>query len=143
MTQVARSAAISQFAEEDRKGILIASLKCGGVGLNLVMASKVFNVDLWWNSAVEQQAYCRIFRIGQKLETYFQRVVVRDIIDERLLAMQKRKDRIIKRALGDDGMKPERFTVTQLLSLFGEVDLDIENGDTLNDDYILLSSGCL
>ena len=132
MTQVARSAAISQFAEEDRKGIRIASLKCGGVGLNLVMASKVFNVDLWWSmslrhhisllvsasadicldSAVEQQAYCRIFRIGQKLETYFQRVVVRDTIDERLLAMQKRKDRIIKRALGDDGMKPERFTVT-------------------------------
>ncbi|MCJ1438318.1 hypothetical protein MMC27_007706 [Xylographa pallens] len=124
MTQVARTVAISEFKKKEKKGIMIASLKCGGVGLNLVMASKVFNVDLWWNSAVEQQAYCRIFRIGQESETHFQRVVVRDTIDERLLAMQKRKDHIIKQALGDDGKKPGKFSITQLLNLFGEVDLD-------------------
>ncbi|MCJ1386978.1 hypothetical protein MMC17_010107 [Xylographa soralifera] len=125
MTHTARDAAISSFKKEKNRGILIASLKCGGVGLNLVMASKVFNVDLWWNSAVEQQAFCRIFRIGQKLETNFQRVVVRDTIDEKLLAMQKRKDQIIKRALGDDGKNSRRFSVAELLNLFGEVDLDV------------------
>ena len=50
MTHIARDAAISSFTKEEKKGIMIVSLKCGGVGLNLIMASKVFNVDLWWST---------------------------------------------------------------------------------------------
>ncbi|MCJ1397913.1 hypothetical protein MMC11_001109 [Xylographa trunciseda] len=127
MTHTARNAAISRFEKDPSKGILLASLKCGGVGLNLVMATKVFNVDLWWNSSVEQQAYCRVFRIGQKNETHIQRVVVRGTIDEKLLGMQKRKDKTIKRALGDDGKAPEVISVPELLGLFGRVGVD-DNG---------------
>lgn len=55
MTHDARDKAIQTFADEESKIILIASLKCGGIGLNLTMASRVICVDLWWNSSVEQQ----------------------------------------------------------------------------------------
>ena len=41
--------------------------------------------------------------------------------------MQKRKDEIIKRALGDDGKAPDKLTVPELLSLFGRVEVD-DNG---------------
>ena len=51
----ARDKAINMFRDNPETKILIASLKCGGVGLNLTMASKIICVDLWYNSSVEQQ----------------------------------------------------------------------------------------
>ncbi len=55
MSQDARSESLKKFENHSNIKVLIASLKCGGVGLNLTMASKVICVDLWWNSAIEQQ----------------------------------------------------------------------------------------
>ena len=65
MSFAARDKAIVDFAEKKETKVLLASLKAGGVGLNLTMASKVIIIDLWWNESVEQQAFCRCFRIGQ------------------------------------------------------------------------------
>lgn len=45
--------------------VLIASLKAGGVGLNLMQANVVIHLDRWWNPAVEDQATDRVHRIGQ------------------------------------------------------------------------------
>ena len=55
MNILTRNQAIEDFRSGLDKLILIASLKCGGVGLNLTMASRVICVDLWWNNSVEQQ----------------------------------------------------------------------------------------
>jgi SNF2 family DNA or RNA helicase len=63
------------------------------------MASRVIMVDPWWNDATEQQAFCRIFRIGQKEETYMSRLCVRNTVDDRLLAMQERKTKEINVAM--------------------------------------------
>ena len=65
MSFAARDKALVEFAEKAEIKVLLASLKAGGVGLNLTMASKVIIVDLWWNESVESQAFCRCFRIGQ------------------------------------------------------------------------------
>jgi len=66
-------------------------LKCGGLGLNLTCANRVIIVDLWWNLAMESQAYGRVFRISQEKETYFIRVIVQGSIDELVMQMQDRK----------------------------------------------------
>ena len=50
-----REKAIKDFSNGPDKFIMINSLKSGGVGLNLTMASRVISLDLWWNSNVEQQ----------------------------------------------------------------------------------------
>ncbi|KAI4269525.1 MAG: hypothetical protein LQ337_007231 [Flavoplaca oasis] len=55
MSQTERDKALVDFEKDNSSKIMIASLKAGGVGLNLTMASKVICVDLWWNSSVEQQ----------------------------------------------------------------------------------------
>jgi SNF2 family DNA or RNA helicase len=65
MSFAARDKAVLDFTEKPETKVLLASLKAGGVGLNLTMASKVIIIDLWWNECVEQQAFCRCFRIGQ------------------------------------------------------------------------------
>jgi hypothetical protein len=40
---------------------------------------------------VENQAYCRVFRIGQEKETEVTRIVMKDSIDDKLLKLQERK----------------------------------------------------
>lgn len=55
MSQIERGKAIDSFRDNASVSIMIASLKCGGIGLNLTMASRVLCVDLWWNNSVEQQ----------------------------------------------------------------------------------------
>ncbi|KAI9683632.1 MAG: hypothetical protein M1829_004937 [Trizodia sp. TS-e1964] len=129
MSYDCREKSLEAFATNKNIKILISSLKCGGVGLNLTMASRVLCVDLWWNSSVEQQAFCRIFRIGQERETYITRFVVRNSIDEKLLDMQKEKSRIIDAAIGDsNGGRSKEFTVDELLHLFGPVREEEDDG---------------
>ncbi|KAL8735482.1 MAG: hypothetical protein Q9181_002789 [Wetmoreana brouardii] len=123
MSQRAREKALSDFEDDPNCKIMIASLQAGGVGLNLTMASKVICVDLWWNSSVEQQAFCRVFRIGQESETFITRFVVKNTVDEKLQAMQKEKEAAIRQAIDDDKML-EALTVPELMSLFGDVQLD-------------------
>lgn len=75
-----RGKAIKLFQQDPNIKILIAGLKCGGLGLNFPWANHCISLDLWWNHAVEQQAFGRIFRIGQKKETFMTRIVVRKYV---------------------------------------------------------------
>jgi SNF2 family DNA or RNA helicase len=93
MTFDARDKSIATFRDDPGTSIMLCSLKAGGVGLNLTMASKVIILDLWFNSSVESQAYCRAFRIGQQKKVEVVRFVVQDSIDEDLISMQERKVR--------------------------------------------------
>ena len=52
MSHDSRAKAIEEFASKPEKKIMLASLKSGGLGLNLTMASRVICLDPWWNSAV-------------------------------------------------------------------------------------------
>lgn len=68
-------------------------------------------------------AFCRVFRIGQTAETYLSRFVIKDTIDERLLNMQKRKDKIIEATI-DDRTVLSKFSLEDMMKLFGDVVLD-------------------
>ncbi|KAE9984365.1 hypothetical protein EG328_008851 [Venturia inaequalis] len=122
----ARDMAIQEFSENPDMRIMLASLRCGGVGLNLTMAQKVIVVDPWWNSSVEQQAFCRVFRIGQDQETSMTRFVVEKTVDENMIRMQERKQKEIDSVMDNDQQR--KLTIPELLRLFGDVD-DDENGD--------------
>lgn len=109
MSLSARDKAIANFAENNEVQIMLASLRCGGLGLNLTMASKVIIVDPWWNSAVEQQAFCRVFRIGQLEETWMSRMCVKHTVDHRLIEMQKRKQAEIDSVMEEDGSRLKKY----------------------------------
>ena len=66
LTQQKRAEVIERFQEDSSCKILVATLKTGGVGLNLTAAQNVIHYDLWWNPAIENQATDRVHRIGQK-----------------------------------------------------------------------------
>ena len=73
LPQKQRAAVVSSFTSSKQPCILVASLKAGGVGLNLIAATRVYVMDLWWNAAVESQAVDRIHRFGQTREVYVTR----------------------------------------------------------------------
>jgi SNF2 family DNA or RNA helicase len=56
---------ISEFQNSDQPGVMLMTLKTGGVGLNLTKASVVYHLEPWWNPAVENQATDRAHRMGQ------------------------------------------------------------------------------
>ncbi|CAI7675344.1 unnamed protein product [Penicillium manginii] len=71
--------------------VLLLSLKAGGVGLNLTVASNVFMMDPWWSFAIEAQAIDRVHRMGQTRDVAVTRFVVKDSIEGRILSVQERK----------------------------------------------------
>lgn len=123
MTHQAREKTITDFAKDGDTKIMVASLKCGGIGLNLTMASKVICIDLWFNNCVEQQAFCRVFRMGQISETFITRFIVNSSADGKLQDMQLRKSALISQAM-DDRSVMSKLTTEDILRLFGEVRLD-------------------
>ncbi|KAI7841955.1 hypothetical protein COHA_004482 [Chlorella ohadii] len=76
--------------------VLLVSLKAGGVGLNLVAASRVHLLDPWWNPSVEEQAMDRVHRLGQQQDVHVYRYSVEDSIEERMLALQEQKRDLMK-----------------------------------------------
>ena len=75
--------------------VFLISLKAGGTGLNLTGADMVIHYDPWWNPAVEDQATDRAHRIGQQRAVYTIKLITRGTIEEKVLALQQRKQRII------------------------------------------------
>ncbi|OPL32648.1 helicase-like factor transcription, partial [Mytilus galloprovincialis] len=62
-----RQTAITQFSNSSfgSPTIMLLSLKAGGVGINLIAASRVFLMDPAWNPATEEQCFDRCHRLGQ------------------------------------------------------------------------------
>jgi superfamily II DNA or RNA helicase len=95
--------------------ILLASLKAGGVGLNLTAADTVIHVDPWWNPAVQAQASARAHRIGQDQPVFVYQLVAQGSIEERMLELQERKRALADGLLGrDDGGALSKFSAPEL-----------------------------
>lgn len=96
-----RKAIVDGFQADEGPPVLLASLKAGGTGLNLTAADHVFLVDPWWNPAAEDQAADRAHRIGQERPVMVYRLVTRDTVEERILALQQSKRSLADAALGE------------------------------------------
>jgi superfamily II DNA or RNA helicase len=98
---VDRGKVVREFQADDGPPVMLVSLKAGGTGLNLTAADHVFLLDPWWNPAVEDQAASRAHRIGQERPVMVHRMVAKDTVEERILALQEKKRRIADVALGE------------------------------------------
>lgn len=98
-----REGVVRTFQDPAGPPVLLLSLKAGGTGLNLTAADHVFLLDPWWNPAVEEQAADRAHRIGQDKPVFVHRLVARDTVEERILALQDRKRALAEAAIGEGG----------------------------------------
>jgi SNF2 family DNA or RNA helicase len=106
---VHRHRLVKQWNDPSGPPVFLISLRAGGSGLNLTGADHVIHLDPWWNPAVEQQATDRAHRIGQDRPVVAYKLVARNTIEEKVLALQARK-----KDLFDQTIDKDRFTVQQL-----------------------------
>jgi superfamily II DNA or RNA helicase len=99
----ARAKVIERFRSGEARVFLI-SLKAGGFGLNLTEADYCFVLDPWWNPAAEAQAVDRAHRIGQQRPVMVYRLVAQDTIEEKVMDLKARKERLVSAVLGDDAL---------------------------------------
>ncbi|KAF5383948.1 hypothetical protein D9757_007371 [Collybiopsis confluens] len=120
MNRSQRDRTLALFKKPDGPKVILISTKSGGVGLNLVAANRIVNMDLSWNYAAESQAYDRAHRIGQEKTVYVKRLVVSDTIEERLLQLQDVKVGLAEAALGEgSGTKLTKLSMKDIKFLFG------------------------
>ncbi|XP_028808168.1 DNA repair protein RAD5A [Neltuma alba] len=115
LNQQQREKVLRQFSEDSNILVLLMSLKAGGVGINLTAASNAFVMDPWWNPAVEEQAVMRIHRIGQTKNVAIKRFIVKGTVEERMEAVQARKQRMISGALTDQEVRTARIEELKML----------------------------
>ncbi len=112
-----RGAVVRAF-QEGQAPVFLLSLKAGGIGLNLTAADTVVFLDPWWNPAVEAQAMDRAHRIGQSKPVFVYRLVARGTVEERIVALQKRKAELAASILEGGGAASLDFTPEVLSDLF-------------------------
>jgi superfamily II DNA or RNA helicase len=96
-----RTAVIQRF-KDGIVPVFLISLKAGGFGLNLTEADYCFLLDPWWNPATEAQAVDRAHRIGQARSVMVYRLVAKDTIEEKVMALKARKARLFSSVM-DEG----------------------------------------
>ncbi|XP_047947799.1 helicase-like transcription factor CHR28 isoform X1 [Salvia hispanica] len=116
----ARDRAVKDFNLLPEVSVMIMSLKAASLGLNMVAACNVLLLDLWWNPTTEDQAIDRAHRIGQKRPVSVYRLTVKDTVEDRILALQQKKRKMVAYAFGEDetGTRQSRLTVEDLKYLF-------------------------
>ncbi|KAJ7222068.1 SNF2 family N-terminal domain-containing protein [Mycena haematopus] len=113
-----RTAALAEIDQNPRKTVILVSLKAGGVGLNLTSCNHVILVDMWWNPAVEEQAFDRTHRVGQTRDVYIYKLKIDNTVEDRILQLQEKKRELTKMALSGDQIKNKQLGMVELLQLF-------------------------
>ena len=90
-----RDQAIAEFNTNDDVRVMLVSTMAGGTGLNLTRANHCILIDPWWNPAIDRQAMMRVHRIGQTRPVRVVRLLAKDTVDERIMALQQKKQRLI------------------------------------------------
>lgn len=105
-----RTSASSCFA-------FLLSAKSGGVGLNLIGASRLVLFDVDWNPATDLQAMARIHRDGQKRKCVIYRFIMAGGMDEKIWQRQLTKIGLASNIMEQTGGSSS-FTKEELQDLF-------------------------
>jgi SNF2 family DNA or RNA helicase len=109
---------VNKFNADESIPIFLISLKAGGTGLNLTGADYVIHYDPWWNPAVENQATDRAHRIGQTRHVFNYKLITRGTVEEKILALQKKKKELADLVIGGDESVAKELTKEDLEFLF-------------------------
>lgn len=103
-----RDVVVQSFQREWTLDVLLLSLRTGGLGLNLTAASHVFIMEPSWNPSLESQAVDRAHRFGQRRPVRVVRFLMKGTIEERVVALQRKKQRLAAALLGDPDLDDGR-----------------------------------
>ena len=111
-----RAKAINDF-KTGSSSVFLISLKAGGFGLNLTEADYVILLDPWWNPATEAQAVDRVHRIGQTKNVMVYRLVSKDTIEEKVMALKVAKAELFESVMTDGAAAGTALTASDIREL--------------------------
>lgn len=119
----ARNLALNSLKNDPDSNILLCSLKCGSVGLNLTCASQVILFDPWWNPQIQEQAIDRVYRIGQMKPVDIYEITVKNTVEDNILKLQETKRQLANAVTSNDSKISAKnisnnLTKKELLQLF-------------------------
>ncbi|KZP03756.1 P-loop containing nucleoside triphosphate hydrolase protein [Athelia psychrophila] len=102
------------------KFLFLLSSKAGGVGLNLIGASRLVLIDSDWNPSHDLQAMARIHRDGQKKPVFIYRFLTAGTIDEKIYQRQVTKLGLSNSLMGSGttASKSDSFSRKDLRDIF-------------------------
>jgi SNF2 family DNA or RNA helicase len=112
-----RAAVLKRF-KEGKSPVFLISLKAGGFGLNLTEADYCFLLDPWWNPATEAQAVDRTHRIGQTRNVIVYRLVAKDTIEEKVMALKAKKAELFTSVMDDGNVFGTNLDADDIRDLF-------------------------
>ncbi|KAK7472895.1 helicase [Stygiomarasmius scandens] len=105
--------------------LFLLSSKAGGIGINLIGASRLCLIDSDWNPSHDLQAMARCYRDGQKRPVFIYRFLTAGTIDEKIYQRQIIKLGLSNSLMESDkvGSKGDSFTKKDLRDIF-RINLD-------------------
>ncbi|KAF2098361.1 hypothetical protein NA57DRAFT_66676 [Rhizodiscina lignyota] len=119
MRNDAREASLDRLRNDKKTRILLCSLKCGSLGLNLTAASRVVILEPFWNPFVEEQAIDRVHRLNQTVDVHVYKITIKDSVEERILELQESKRKLANAAIEQGGAKGlNKLSMQDIMNLF-------------------------
>ncbi|MFH8686760.1 DEAD/DEAH box helicase [Streptomyces anulatus] len=89
-----RQELVDAFSAADGHAVLLSQIQAGGTGLNMQAASVVILCEPQIKPTLEHQAVARAHRMGQVRTVQVHRLLATDSVDQRLVELLARKDRL-------------------------------------------------
>lgn len=96
-----RNDALEAIKSDPSVRIILISFKAGSTGLNLVCCNHVILLDMWWNPALEDQAFDRAHRLGQRKEVRIWKLTIEDTVEDRMLLVSPERATAPERSLSE------------------------------------------
>lgn len=146
LSKPARDQQIQKFQEKEQVQVMLATIKTGSECIDLTAANKCILLDLWWNTAVEDQvspsnlghdglniydrltlckAEFRVFRLGQTRAVQCVKLIARGTreaemtIDQKMVSIQRSKKESIQGVIGTNALTEP---VEDILQCLGHVE---------------------
>ncbi|KAI1078135.1 SNF2 family N-terminal domain-containing protein [Whalleya microplaca] len=130
----AREASLERLRHDANTRVLLCSLKCGALGLNLTAASRVVLLEPFWNPFVEEQAIDRVHRLTQTVDVVVYKLTVQNSVEERILELQEKKRMLATAAIEGSARKDTlKLGLKEMIDLFKQFGPATGRGSDVDD----------
>ncbi|EHK44110.1 hypothetical protein TRIATDRAFT_181487, partial [Trichoderma atroviride IMI 206040] len=114
-----REESLRKLREDKKTRVLLCSLKCGSLGLNLTAATRVIIIEPFWNPFVEEQAIDRVHRLTQTIDVVVYKLTVTHTVEDGILALQEKKRLLAEQTIEGSSRKGAlKLGINEIIDLF-------------------------
>ena len=110
LSATGRAKVLRVFRTDPDIKILLATISCGGIGLDLTAASRAYIMEPQWNPMSESQALDRVHRLGQVKQVITTRYIMKGSFEEQVLKLQRRKQELADLTLNHGNISKDELT---------------------------------